>query len=394
MLSFQHSIQQAPMTDKMETIASPLRFHWSLSSAGDRMRGARSRAAVSGVPDLAAHAEFCRQAEEIGIESLLVAFGFHRPDPIALAGALGILTEKVKFLVACRSGVTSPTYFVQQVNTVAALTGGRIAGNIVAGHSPHEHPYYGGFLPHDERYQRTDELLTVCHALWRRDGPVSFDGKYYRVEEARLNTPFVSGERSAPEVYIGGGSELAEELAVKHASCLLRPPDAPERLAPRVRALRERGIEVGFLVSLIARPTREEALEAARAVVASAGEAARDVHREFRGRSDSVAFTSTYALAEGSPSDWLTPTLWTGAVPYLGAPAMALVGSAAEVAAAILEYRRIGVTQFLFMGWPDSEEMAFFGREVLPRVREGERAAAAAAGENPLSALPERRTNP
>lgn len=357
---------------------NPLRFHWSLSSAGDRLRGARSRAAVSGTPDLAAHAEFCHRAEECGIESLLVAFGFHRPDPIALAGALGILTSKIKFLVACRSGVTSPTYFVQQVNTVAALTGGRITVNIVVGHSPHEHRYYGDFLPHDERYQRTDEFWTVCHALWRRDGPVNFAGRYYRVEEAKLNTPFSSGERTAPEIYLGGSSELAEELAVKHASCLLRPPDTPERLAPRVQPLHARGVEVGLLVSLIARPTREEALAAARALVEQSGEAARDVHREFRGRSDSVAFTTTYALAEESRSDWLTPTLWTGAVPYLGAPAMALVGSAEEVAAAILDYRRIGVSQFLFMGWPDVEEMTFFGREVLPRVREGERDAAVA----------------
>jgi len=357
---------------EIETTASPLRFHWSLSSAGDRLRGARSRAAMSGTPDLASHAEFCRQAEESGIESLLVAFGFHRPDPIALSGALGTLTQKIKFLIACRSGVTSPTYFVQQVNTIAALTGGRVAVNIVVGHSPHEHRYYGDFLPHDERYQRTDEFWTVCHALWRRDGPVSFEGRYYRVEEAKLNTPFCSADRQAPEIYIGGSSDLATELAVKHASCLLRPPDTPERLAPQVQHLQEHGVEMGLLVSLIARPTREEALAAARALIEQPGEAARDVHRDFRGRSDSVAFTSSYALAEENRSDWLTPTLWTGAVPYLGAPAMALVGSAEEVAAAILEYRRIGISQFLFMGWPDIDEMTFFGQEVLPRVREAE----------------------
>ncbi len=360
----------------MEMTPGPLRFHWSLSSAGDRLRGARARAALSGVPDLDAHAEFCRLAEENGIESLLVAFGFHRPDPIALAGALGMVTSRIKFLVACRSGVTAPTYFVQQVNTVAALTGGRIAVNIVAGHSPHEHGFYGDFLSHDERYRRTDEFWTVCHALWRRNGPVSFAGDYYRVEDAHLNTPFVSDERPAPEIYVGGSSELAAELAARHASCLLRPPDVPEQMAPRVEELRRRGVETGLLVSIIARPTRGEALAAAQRLVASAGEQARSVHREFRGRSDSVAFTSTYALAE-TGSDWRTPTLWTGAVPYLGAPAIALVGSAEEVADAILDYRRIGIRQFLFMGWPDDEEMAFFGREVLPRVREWESRAAA-----------------
>ena len=62
-----------------------LSFHWSLSAAGSNLKGARARAELSGVPDLAAHIEFCRRAEACGIDSLLTAIGFHRPDPIALA---------------------------------------------------------------------------------------------------------------------------------------------------------------------------------------------------------------------------------------------------------------------------------------------------------------------
>jgi alkanesulfonate monooxygenase len=37
-----------------------------------------------------------------------------------------------------------------------------------------------------------------------------------------------------------------------------------------------------------------------------------------------------------------------------------------------MEYRSIGISQFLFMGWPDLEEMTFFGKEILPRVRQKE----------------------
>ena len=37
-----------------------------------------------------------------------------------------------------------------------------------------------------------------------------------------------------------------------------------------------------------------------------------------------------------------------------------------------MEYRRIGVSQFLFLGWPDLEEMTFFGREILPLIRRAE----------------------
>jgi alkanesulfonate monooxygenase len=79
-------------------------------------------------------------------------------------------------------------------------------------------------------------------------------------------------------------------------------------------------------------------------------------------------------LAEESESPWLTPTLWTGAVPYLGAPAVVLVGSPDDVASAILESSAVGVTQFLFMGWPDADEMVRFARDVAPIVPEHEAA--------------------
>src|ERR1700686_725450 len=173
----------------------PLRFHWSMSSAGSELKGAKARAAQNGIPDLAAHVAYCEAAESCGIESLLTAFGFHRPDPMTLAGALGVLTSKVKFMGAVRSGVISPTAFVQQVNTISTLTNGRICLNVVGGHTPKEQRAYGDFLSHDERYARTDEFLSICRALWVDEGPVSFKGAYYEIEDAAVKTPFVSSER-------------------------------------------------------------------------------------------------------------------------------------------------------------------------------------------------------
>ncbi|HEU4390523.1 MAG TPA: LLM class flavin-dependent oxidoreductase, partial [Blastocatellia bacterium] len=256
-----------------------------------------------------------------------------------------------------------------------ALTGGRICLNVVAGHTPREQRYYGDFLSHDERYERTDEFMTICRALWSGESEVDFEGKHYRVEKAKLNTPFVSTERCGPEVFLGGNSAQAEDLAVKHADCLWRLPDAPERLQPRVQRLTETGLQVGLLVSMIARDSREEAVSAAYSMIESLGAAPRKTHQDFAARSDSVAFKSTYELAAENGDGWLAPALWSGAVPYLGAPAIALVGSAEDVATAIVEYKRIGISQFLFMGWPDADEMRFFSGRVLPLVRAKEQAA-------------------
>jgi alkanesulfonate monooxygenase len=96
---------------------------------------------------------------------------------------------------------------------------------------------------------------------------------------------------------------------------------------------------------------------------------ARTPHQQFASRSDSIGFRSGHASATAQP-EWLTPWLWTGAVPYLGPPAIALVGSFEEVAAALQHYRSMGITQFLFMGWPDIEEMEYFGHGVLPVLRQ------------------------
>jgi alkanesulfonate monooxygenase len=351
----------------------PLRFHWSLSSAGQNFRGSQSRSVQSGVPNQRALLEFCQRAEECNIESLLTAFGFHRPDPIVVATALGTLTNKIKFMVAVRSGIFSPTVFVQQVNTVSSFLDGRISLNVVAGHTPGEQRFYGDFLEHDERYRRTDEFLTVCRAFWHGHSEVQFEGKYYRIENGRLNTPFVSGDRAAPEIFIGGNSLQAEQLAIDHADCLWRMPDTPEKLRLQASSLAAKNVDVGLLVSIISRPTHGEAIEAARSMIASLGEKPRQTHKEFARRSDSVAFTSVLHMVETAQTEWLTPYLWMGAVPYLGAPAVALVGSAAEVAASMIEYKRNGISQFLLMGWPDLEEMVFFSESVLPLVRKMER---------------------
>jgi alkanesulfonate monooxygenase len=351
----------------------PLRFMWSLSSVGDKLRRAKAMTTMSGLPDVDGHVAFCRRAEECGMESLLMAFGFTRPDPVTYSAVLGGHTEKIKFLVAVRSGISSPTYFVQQINTLSALTNGRVCINIVAGRAPDEQRYYGDYLPHDERYERTDEFWTICHALWRGDSPVDFTGRHYRVEGARINTPFVSDEANRPEIYLGGSSDQAVSLAIRHADCLLTLPDAPDRMLPRIRPVLDSGTDVGLLVSLICRPSRDEAIEAAHGLVAAAGEDARRQHTAARSRSDSVGFGGAYDQAMQG-SSWPTPYLWTGAVPYLGPPSIALVGSPDDIVQALAEYQAIGVSQFLFMGHPDLEQMTFFGKEVLPRVRARERA--------------------
>jgi len=52
---------------------------------------------------------------------------------------------------------------------------------------------------------------------------------------------------------------------------------------------------------------------------------------------------------------------------------LALVGTPEEVASGIMEFARVGVSHFIFSGWPKLDEMIRFGQQVRPLVRENER---------------------
>ncbi len=350
---------------------APLRFHWSLSAVGDAFRRTLPVDRQSGAVLFDQYAEFCQIAERNGIDSLLMAIGSSRPDPTVLSVALAATTPRIKFLVACRSGLISPAYFVQQINTLASLTEGRVHINLVLGHTPAELRYYGDSLSHEERTQRTDEFLSICHAYWSGTAPVDFNGKYYRVAAGRIRTPFQNSGRNRPEIYIGGSSEGVVRLAARHADCLWRIPDNLDNLRQTADSLDQTGL--GLLVSLITRPTHQEAWAAADALVKRFDEGAASAQKRFRDRSDSVGFRNTYDRAVESTDNAAAPCLWGGAVPYLGAPSVALVGSFEEIRDAIFAYRDAGVGQFLFMGWPDASEVEYFGQGVLPLIRAREK---------------------
>lgn len=301
------------------------------------------------------------------MSSLLVDINYAKPDPMLLAAALAATTIGIRFMVAVRSGLLSPTLFAQQVNTFSQVANGRICLNVVAGYSPEEQRYYGDFLPHDERYARTAEFLQICHRLWDGEA-VSIDGKYFSTKEARINTRF-SGEADRPEIFIGGNSEAARQLAIDHGSCWMRMADSPGVVEQSIGSVRESGKEAGLRLSIICAPTREEALQKARDLVATVnGNGAKNesAEKSFVRGTDSQSIQSAWQLAE---SEWLTPFLWTGAVRTHGAPSIALVGDPDEVASALVKYGRIGISQFILSGWPKEEAMIYFGQQVLPRVR-------------------------
>ncbi|MBC7909839.1 MAG: LLM class flavin-dependent oxidoreductase, partial [Pyrinomonadaceae bacterium] len=110
-----------------------LRFHWMMPKGGEvAMKTAQETSRVlttksaspAALPDMEGWTKFARSAEQAGIESVLLSFSRYEPDTILLACAVGMVTTKLKFIVAYRSGLMQPATFVQQVNTLSALIEG------------------------------------------------------------------------------------------------------------------------------------------------------------------------------------------------------------------------------------------------------------------------------
>ncbi|HEX9985236.1 MAG TPA: LLM class flavin-dependent oxidoreductase [Thermoanaerobaculia bacterium] len=376
-----------------------LRFHWMLPKGGEVVPGVRqtpqeacryrvqstARDSVAPLPDIRGWSHFARAAEEAGIDSVLISFSRYEPDPIAVSAAMSQVTERLRYMLAYRSGFMQPATFVQQINTISALSGGRVSINMVAGSSAAEQRGYGDFLSHDERYARAAEFLTVCRAFWTAEGEVDFDGRYFRVEKGKLHTRFVASSSPAPEpralspeIYISGHSEEAERLAMTHGTSWLRVVDTPEKVAPHAARARANGVGVCLRLCIICRPTREEA------VAVMDGLLADDIARRRDAATDETQLRTTAlkndsrmhaealtATADGT--QWLNRTIFTGFVPLYGPVWTTLIGTPRELADAFLAYREAGVTEFILSGWPEAAEVEIFGREVLPLVRVGER---------------------
>ncbi len=117
---------------------------------------------------------------------VLLPTGQSCEDSWITAAGLAAHTERLKFLVALRPGVTSPVFAARQTAALDRLSNGRLLLNVVVGGNPVELAGDGVFLPHDERYEQAAEFLTIWRQLVSGE-TVNFEGKHYRVEGGRLD---------------------------------------------------------------------------------------------------------------------------------------------------------------------------------------------------------------
>ena len=176
---------------------------------------------------------------------------------ITTASLLGD-TERLRFLVAFRPGLVSPTLSAQMAGTFQRLSKGRLLLNVVTGGDAEEQRRFGDWLDHDARYDRTDEFLTVLRGAWG-DTPFDFSGRHYEVAGATVSAP----PDPVPPVFFGGASPAAERVAARHADVYLAWGEPPSMVAERVdrvsagAAALGRSIGFGIRLHVIARDTAD-----------------------------------------------------------------------------------------------------------------------------------------
>ncbi|QDH11057.1 LLM class flavin-dependent oxidoreductase [Nocardioides dongxiaopingii] len=355
---------------------SALKFHWFLPTNGGDGRqvvggGHGVEVGAAGRPASVAYlGQIARSAEQLGFEAALTPTGAWCEDAWLSTAMLSQVSERLKFLVAYRPGLTAPFLSAQMAGTFQNLSGGRLLLNVVTGGESHEQRMFGDFLDKDGRYARCDEFLEIVRRLWTGE-TVDFEGEHYRVEDAVL----AQRPDPVPEIYFGGSSPAAGRVAARHADVYLTWGEPPAAVAEKVEWIRglaaAEGREVRFGVRLhtIARDTSEEAwAEADRLLAAISPEEIARVQAGLR-RSESEGQRRMLALNGGSKDGLeIHPHLWAGVGLVRGGAGTAMVGSHAEVADLVEEYAAVGVSEFVLSGYPHLEEAYRFGEGVLPEL--------------------------
>ncbi|MFI6263279.1 LLM class flavin-dependent oxidoreductase [Micromonospora sp. NPDC051006] len=356
-----------------------LTFHWFLPTNGDSRdivgggHGLPAGAAGGARPPTVAYlGQIARSAEQLGFAGALTPTGAWCEDAWLSTAMLAEVTERLKFLVAFRPGLISPTLAAQMASTFQRLSRGRLLLNVVTGGESHEQRAYGDFLDKDQRYARTDEFLHIVRALWRGE-TVTHHGAHLRVEEARL----AARPDPAPEIYFGGSSGAAGPVAARHSDVYLTWGEPPEQVAEKLTRIRGlaaeagRQLRYGIRLHVIARDTSEQAWAQARRLLAGIPDEDIATVQAGLARSESEGQRRMIAL-HGGARDRLevAPNLWAGVGLVRGGAGTALVGSHGEIADRIAEYHALGITEFILSGYPHLEEAYWFGEGVLPNLRD------------------------
>ena len=343
---------------------------WFIPTYGD---GRYLGTSIGGRPsDFAYLKQLAQAIDSLPFAGALLPTGRACEDAWVVASALISTTQRMKFLVAVRPGLTLPGVAARMAATFDRLSGGRLLINVVTGGDPVELAGDGLHLAHDDRYALTDEFLTVWRRLLGQE-TVDFTGSYIDVKGARQVFPPL--QQPYPPLWFGGSSSAAHRVAAKHADTYLTWGEPPAAVAEKVADVRQRAealgrsVRFGIRLHVVVRETESEAWAAAEDLLRYVDESAIARAQADFARMDSEGQRRMSHLNRGNREALeISPNLWAGVGLVRGGAGTALVGDAATVADRLQEYADLGIDSFILSGYPHLEEAYRTAELLLPRL--------------------------
>ncbi len=305
--------------------------------------------------------QIAQAADQLGYRGVLLPTGRGCEDALVTAASLLPATERLRFLVALRPGLTLPGEAARQYAALDRLSDGRTMVNLVCGGNPADLAGDGLTLGHDERYAQAAEFLTIWRGMMAGE-TVDFAGEYLASKGGRLLFPPV--QTPHPPIYFGGSSPAGHALAAAQADTYLTWGEPPDQVAEKIADVRRRAaahgrtLRYGIRLHLIVRKTEGEAWDAARDLIHHlSDDTIATAQRKLATESDSEGQKRMLALHGGSRERLeIAPNLWAGVGLVRGGAGTALVGDPATVAERIREYQALGIDTVIGSGYPHLEE--------------------------------------
>lgn len=341
---------------------------WFLPTHGDGRYLGTSHGARE--VDLAYLRQVAQAADDLGYYGVLLPTGRSCEDSWVVASALAPLTERLRFLVAVRPGLQTPSVAARMAATLDRISGGRLLINVVTGGDPVELKGDGIFLDHAARYAVTDEFLRIWRALLSGE-TVSREGQHLRVEDGQLFFPPV--QRPYPPLWFGGSSGPGIEIAAEQIDTYLTWGEPVADVAAKIAQAREaaarrgRRLRFGIRLHVIVRETAAEAWAAADRLIAHVDDESVAKAQAVFAQMDSVGQQRMSRLHAGRRDKLeISPNLWAGVGLVRGGAGTALVGDPETVALRMKEYMALGIDAFILSGYPHLEECYRFAELVFP----------------------------
>jgi FMNH2-dependent dimethyl sulfone monooxygenase len=325
--------------------------------------------------------KLARLAEENGFEYALsqvrymASYGAEfQHESTTFSFALLQATTRLKVIAAIHPGLWHPGVLAKLITTQDILSGGRVAVNVVSGWFKGEFTALGEpWLEHDERYRRSEEFIRVLRGSWTEDH-FSFSGDFYRIHGYNLKPKPVSSPH--PEIFQGGTSRGARDMAARVSDWYFCNGNTTEQIKAQVDDIQSKAAplgrrpKIGMNAFIIARDTEEEAKAVLQDIVKHADKEAVNAFGD--------AVKQAGKSSPEGQGNWATSS-FEDLVQYNDGFRPGLVGTPDQIARRILEYKAVGVDLILGGFLHYLEDVEYFGKRVLPRVRELEAQAARVA---------------